>query len=112
MAFPKGVRMGFVRIAQTTEIAPGGVREFQVAGKTLAVANVAGKFYAINNICIHRGGPLGQGSLEGMLVTCPWHGWRYDVSTGKASHNQTAGVACYPVDVRGGEVFVDTGEAA
>jgi nitrite reductase (NADH) small subunit len=100
--------MGFVRVAQTTEIAPGAIREVQLAGKTLAVANVAGKFYAINNACLHRGGPLGQGSLDGILVTCPWHGWRYDVSTGKANHNQAAGVACYPVEVRGDEVFVDT----
>ena len=56
--------MGFVRVAKVVEIAPGTIREVQVDGKTLAVANVAGKFYAINNTCIHRGGPLGQGTLE------------------------------------------------
>jgi nitrite reductase (NADH) small subunit len=99
--------MGFVRIATTAEIAPGTIREVQAEGKTLAVANVEGRFYAISNTCIHRGGPLGQGLLEGIVVTCPWHGWRYDVSTGKASHNQAAGVECYPVEVRGEEVFVD-----
>lgn len=104
--------MGFVRVAQTTEIVPGAIREVQVEGKTLAVANVMGKFYAINNTCIHRGGPLGQGTLEGILVTCPWHGWRYDVSTGKASHNQAAGVACYQVEVQGEDVFVDIGGPA
>ena len=104
--------MGFVRVAKVVEIAPGTIREVQVEGKTLAVANVAGKFYAINNTCIHRGGPLGQGTLEGIEVTCPWHGWRYDVSTGKASHNQAAGVACYPAEVRGEEVFVNIGGAA
>ncbi len=101
--------MGFVRVGTTAQIVPGTIREVQAEGKTLAVANVAGKFYAINNTCIHRGGPLGQGALEGTVVTCPWHGWRYDVLTGKASHNQAAGVACYPVEVRGEEVFVDIG---
>lgn len=104
--------MGYVRIAKISEIAPGTIREVQAEGKTLAVANVDGKFYAISNTCIHRGGPLGQGSLVGRLVTCPWHGWSYDVSTGTASHNQAAGVASYPVEVRGEEVFVDIGGAA
>lgn len=104
--------MGFVRVAKVVEIDPGTIREVQVEGKTLAVANVAGKFYAINNTCIHRGGPLGQGTLEGIVVTCPWHGWRYDVSSGKASHNQAAGVACYPAEVHGEEVFVDMSGAA
>lgn len=104
--------MGFVRVAKVVEIAPGTIREVQVEGKTLAVANVAGKFYAINNTCIHRGGPLGQGTLEGIVVTCPWHGWRYEVSSGKASHNQAAGVACYPAEVHGEEVFVDMSGAA
>jgi nitrite reductase (NADH) small subunit len=108
----QGASMGFVRVAKITEITPGAIREVQVEGRTLAVANVAGKFYAISNTCIHRGGPLGQGSLDENVVTCPWHGWRYDVSTGKASHNQAAGVASYPVEVRGEEVFVDTGGAA
>src|SRR5450432_3775980 len=104
--------MGFVRVAKVEEIAQGTIREVQVDGKTLAVANVAGKFYAINNTCLHRGGPLGQGTLEGIVVTCPRHGRGYDVSTGKASHNQAAGVACYPAEVRGEEVFVDIGGAS
>ena len=53
--------MGFVRVAKIAEIAAGTIREVQVEGKTMAVANVDGKFHAINNTCIHRGGPLGQG---------------------------------------------------
>jgi nitrite reductase (NADH) small subunit len=99
--------MGFVRAAKTSEIVSGKIHELQIDGKTIAVANVAGKFHAINNTCLHRGGPLGQGSLQGNVVTCPWHGWSFDVTTGKLSHNQAAGVACYPVEVRGEEIFVD-----
>lgn len=103
--------MGFVRVAKAVEIAPGKIQEVQVEGKTIAVANVGGKFYAISNTCIHRGGPLGQGPLEGNVVTCPWHGWSYDVRNGRTGHNQAAGVPCYPVELRGEEVFVDIGSS-
>jgi nitrite reductase (NADH) small subunit len=99
--------MAFARAAKTTEIAPGTIKEFQVEGKPVAVANVDGKFYAINNTCLHRGGPLGQGPLEGKIVTCPWHGWEYDVTTGKISQNPAVGVNSYPVEVRGDDIFVN-----
>jgi nitrite reductase (NADH) small subunit len=99
--------MAFARAAKTTEIAPGTIKEFQVEGKPVAVANVDGKYYAINNTCLHRGGPLGQGPLEGKIVTCPWHGWEYDVTTGKISQNPAVGVNSYPIEIRGDEIFVN-----
>ncbi len=99
--------MPFVRAAKTSELTPGSIREVQVDGKTVALANVGGSFYAVNNTCLHRGGPLGQGPLEGKIVTCPWHGWQYDVTTGKTTMNPNVGVACYATEVRGDEVFVD-----
>jgi len=101
--------MAFERAAKTSDIAQGAIHEVQVGGKTVAVAHVGDKFHAINNICLHRGGPLGQGVMDGNIVTCPWHGWQFDVTTGKAAQNPTIGVACYPVEVRGDEVFVDLG---
>ena len=101
--------MAFARAAKTNEITPGTIREFQVEGKAIALANVGGSFYAINNTCLHRGGPLGQGAIEGKVVTCPWHGWQYDVTTGKTTMNPNAGVPCYATEVRGDEVFVDVG---
>jgi nitrite reductase (NADH) small subunit len=99
--------MPFVLAAKISDVPAGAVHEFQVAGKPLALANVAGKLFAINNTCLHRGGPLGQGSLQGSIVTCPWHGWEYDVTTGKLLQNPSMGVACYPTEVRGEEIFVD-----
>jgi nitrite reductase/ring-hydroxylating ferredoxin subunit len=99
--------MPFVLAAKIAEIPPGAIREFQPEGKTMAIANVGGKFYAINNTCLHRGGPLGQGSLQDRIVTCPWHGWEYDVTTGKLVQNQSMGVVCYATEVRGEEIFVD-----
>lgn len=101
--------MGFVRTVKLDELPPGTVRELQVEGMAIAVANVAGKIYAINNSCLHRAGPLGQGPLSGHVVTCPWHGWQYDVITGKVLQNPSIGVDCYPTEVRGQDIFVDVG---
>ena len=99
--------MAFVRAARAAEIAPGQIREIRLEEMTIAVANIGGQFHAINNTCLHRGGPLGQGSLQGNLVTCPWHGWSFDVTSGKVADSQKVGVACYPVEVRGEDVYVD-----
>jgi nitrite reductase (NADH) small subunit len=99
--------MAFLRAARKDEIPPGTIREFQVDGKTLAIANVDGKFYAVSNTCLHRGGPLGQGQLSGQTVTCPWHGWQYDVTTGKVALNPAVGVPCFTAEVRGDDIWID-----
>lgn len=101
--------MGFVRTVKVDEVPPGTIRELQVEGKVIALANVGGKFYAVDNVCLHRGGPLGQGLLQNQNVTCPWHAWQYDVTTGKVLQNPAVGVDCYPTEVRGQDVFVDLG---
>jgi nitrite reductase (NADH) small subunit len=101
--------MAFLRVAKKEEVPPGAVREYALDGKAVAIANVAGKLHAINNICLHRGGPIGQGDLSGQTVTCPWHGWQYDVTTGKLTNNPAVGVETYPVEVRGDDIFVDIG---
>jgi len=99
--------MAFLRAARKDELPVGAIREFAVEGKAIALAHVDGKIYAISNTCLHRGGPLGSGELNGKVVTCPWHGWQYDVTTGKLTMNPAAGVQCYPVEVRGEDIFVD-----
>ena len=101
--------MAFVRTVKLAEVPPGTVRELQVEGKAIAMANIDGRVYAINNTCLHRGGPLGQGLLEGKVLTCPWHGWQFDVTNGRAAQNPAARVDCYPIEVRGEDVFVDLG---
>jgi nitrite reductase (NADH) small subunit len=99
--------MAFVRAAGVGDLPPGSIQEFQVEGTTIALANVAGKVYAINNTCLHEGGPLGEGYLEGAVVTCPWHGWQFDVTNGKDLQDPSVGVACYPTELRGEDIFVD-----
>jgi nitrite reductase/ring-hydroxylating ferredoxin subunit len=103
------VEMGFVRTVKTSEVAPGTVREIHIEGKAIALANVDGKIFAINNTCLHRGGPLGQGQMVGKVVTCPWHGWQYDVTTGKVTQNPAVGVDCYRTEIRGEDVFIELG---
>lgn len=99
--------MGLMRVARKDEIPAGSIWEFQVEGLTIAIANVGDKFYAIHNTCLHRGGPLGQGILQGVAVTCPWHGWQYDVTTGKLIMNQTIGVRTFAIEVRGEDLWID-----
>ncbi|HKD63472.1 MAG TPA: Rieske 2Fe-2S domain-containing protein [Candidatus Acidoferrales bacterium] len=101
--------MAFFRTLKKAEVPDGTMREFQVEGKVLAISNVGGKVCAISNVCLHRGGPLAEGELAGEVVTCPWHGWQYNVCSGKLVTNPTVGVETYPVEVRGGDIFVDIG---
>jgi nitrite reductase (NADH) small subunit len=95
-----------VRVAGTSELGPGEGRVVEAEGKTVAIFNVDGTFYAIDNTCAHRGGPLGEGDLEGTVVSCPWHAWRWDVTTGANVNNPAVRVACFPVVVENGSVFV------
>lgn len=100
--------MALTTVARTSEIKPGEGKIAEAGGKQLAVFNVDGKFHVLDNTCCHRGGPLGDGELEGNVVTCPWHGWRYDVTTGKCvAPSPQAGVASYPVTIDGDEVKAD-----
>jgi len=96
----------FVRVAGTTEVKPGCGIVAEVQGKALAVFNIGGTFYAIDNTCVHRGGPLGEGDVEGSIVTCPWHGWQYDVTTGTCVANPAAQVERYEVKIEGADVKV------
>ncbi len=97
---------GFVKALAAADLAPGRGTEVNVAGTAVAMFNVGGAFYAIGNTCLHRGGPLGQGFLEGPTVTCPWHNWTYDVSTGENVVNHDLKVPCYPTRVEDGQVLV------
>lgn len=96
-----------VKVVEKTDLNPGECTVVEVEGKTVALFNVDGTYYAIDNTCLHRGGPLGEGELEGNVVTCPWHGWRWDVTTGANANNPSVKVACFPVKVEGTSVFVE-----
>src|ERR1017187_5397708 len=96
----------FVRVAAVSEVEPGKVKQITVNGKTIALCNVGGTFYALDNVCVHRGGPLGEGYLDGDKVECPWHGWKYDVKTGTLAMDPGTKVATFEVKVEGSDVLV------
>ena len=96
----------FVRVASTSDLKPGENKVVEVNGEQVALFNVDGEFFAISNTCAHRGGPLGEGYLEGDTVTCPWHGWRFNVKTGANAMMPNMKVANYQVKVEGSDVFV------
>lgn len=96
----------FVFAAKTGDIPVGRGKTISVGEKSVALFNVDGMFYAIDNTCLHRGGPLGEGELEGCVVTCPWHGWKFDVRSGEMTMNTAARVNCYPTRVDGEDVQI------
>jgi nitrite reductase (NADH) small subunit len=100
----------WTRLVDTNELADGSGKAVSVRGFKVAVFKINGKFYAMKNECLHRGGPLGEGQLKGQTIVCPWHGWRYDVPTGSLELIPTLSVATYKVEVRGEDVFAEIPE--
>ena len=100
--------MSFVKLTIESDLPPiNEAKEFPCNGKTICVANVNGTYSAMDNVCPHRGGPLGQGMVEGSKVVCPWHGWAWDTKTGFAEQDPNMKVAVYPLKIEDGEVLID-----
>ena len=100
----------FSKACAVSDVAPGTAKHVAVDGKEIALFNVDGTFYALDNECPHRGGPLGEGDLEGCIVTCPWHAWRFRLNDGAWADNPRIKIGCYPVRVEGDEVLVAVGQ--
>ena len=99
--------MPFVKVANVADLAPGKVKQIAIGGgRYIALCNVGGTFYALDNVCIHRGGPLGEGYIDGDKVECPWHGWQFDVKTGCVTFNPREKVPTYEVKIEGTDVLV------
>jgi nitrite reductase/ring-hydroxylating ferredoxin subunit len=98
---------GFVKCADLGELAPGSCRIVNPGGRDLALFNVDGNIFCLDNTCLHRGGPLGEGDLDGEIVTCPWHGWQYNVRTGELLIDPSVKIGTYPVRVEGNEIQVE-----
>ena len=98
---------GFVKMATLDELPPGGSMEVEHEGRIYALFHVDGVISAIDGICPHQGGPLADGALEGTTVSCPWHGWQFDVRTGKTPLGPRVKQAVYEVKVEGQDVLVN-----
>ena len=100
--------MSFIRLTAQSELpALNEAKEFTCGNKEFCVANINGKYSAMDNSCLHQGGPLGQGMIENGKVVCPWHGWSWDPNTGEAAHNAKAKLAVYPLKIENGDVLVE-----
>jgi nitrite reductase (NADH) small subunit len=97
----------FFKAAKKQDIPEGQGIATEVNGKPIALFNVGGNIYAISNTCLHRGGPLGEGELDEKVVTCPWHAWQWDVTTGCNVDDPNVKVQKYNVKVEGDEVMVE-----
>lgn len=100
----------WVRVAAADDCEVGSAQEFIVADRVVALFRVGDTFYALDGICPHQGGPLGKGRLSGCILTCPWHGWQYDVRTGQHQVNQSIRHTSFPVKVDAGIVYVDVAD--
>jgi nitrite reductase (NADH) small subunit len=95
------------RVASVSDVLPGKSKELAIAGRIVALFNVDGAFHALDGVCPHAGGPLGEGFLNGSVVTCPWHGWQFDVTTGRHCLNARIEHTTFPVKVEGDAVLVE-----
>jgi nitrite reductase/ring-hydroxylating ferredoxin subunit len=99
--------MANLDLADAATIVPGQSAEVVADGRIFAVYNVDGVFHVIDGICPHAGGPLGKGTLRGNIVTCPWHGWQFNVSSGQHCLNQRICQTAYAVRIENGRVIID-----
>jgi nitrite reductase/ring-hydroxylating ferredoxin subunit len=95
-------------VAKKKDIPAGGAKSVTVEGKMIAIFNVDNTYYAIDDTCTHAEGPLSEGSVEGTVVTCPWHGATFDLTNGKVlSAPAFDDVRCYPVKIQGEEIQIE-----
>ncbi|MCA9132539.1 MAG: Rieske (2Fe-2S) protein [Planctomycetales bacterium] len=110
-ASPIGAPVTWHYLCHQTEIDENEPREFAVDGRVVALFFDGQQHYAIDGMCAHQGGPLALGTRNGLCVTCPWHGWQYDISNG---HNLLTGkqmLDCFPLEIREGQLWVELPES-
>ena len=97
---------GFVTVARVEDVAPASVVTAYAGDEPIALAHVDGEFYATQHACLHLEGPLGEGRIDGYMLTCPWHGWQFDVRTGENEFDRAIQLRTYDVRVEDGNVSV------
>ena len=91
--------MAIHKVGQVSEILNCTGKTFNIDGKNIAIFNLDNKFFAIDNVCKHKGGSLGDGELDGNTVTCPLHGWQYNITNGECLTNPNVKLDSYDVKV-------------
>jgi nitrite reductase/ring-hydroxylating ferredoxin subunit len=98
----------FIKVAKTSDLGSGQGMVVEVEGRAIALFNVNGEYFALDNICPHRGGPIGEGYVDchNQTVQCPWHGWTFSLASGVSPVNAIAKVEKFDVQVEGDEVRI------
>ncbi|HUQ93383.1 MAG TPA: Rieske (2Fe-2S) protein [Bryobacteraceae bacterium] len=99
--------MAFQPVCTVSQLPPGTLVDVTINDKQLAICNIEGTIHAMDGICPHRNGPLGQGALHGTMVVCPWHAWEFDCTTGRHDYNPSLRLETYAVKVAGDDILVD-----
>lgn len=99
--------MAFVKIGSLAALPPGSVTEVTLGDASYAICNIGGELHALDGICPHAGGPLGQGNLQDNLVICPWHEWAYDCRTGENDYDPSVKLDRFPVKTEGDDILMD-----
>jgi nitrite reductase (NADH) small subunit len=97
----------WVPVATLADCPRGSASEYVVEGRVVALFNVEGVVYALDGVCPHQGGPLGKGALEGTIVTCPWHGWQFDVTSGQHQLSPSICHPALPARIKDDQILVD-----
>jgi len=98
----------FVKVTRIGDLAPGQAKRVEIAGRSLAIFNLDGRYHAIDDTCNHRGGPLSEGRVEEGVVICPWHGAKFRIATGELLGPPGRGpVRSYPSRVNGQDVEIE-----
>jgi nitrite reductase/ring-hydroxylating ferredoxin subunit len=100
----------YVPAIKVADCPPNQGIEVVVAGRMVAIFNVDGDFFALDGVCPHQGGPLGKGQICEHIVTCPWHGWQFDVRNGHNQITPTIVQPRLPIKVDGEDVLVCVSE--
>jgi nitrite reductase (NADH) small subunit len=101
----------WIRLANASDCPPGSAREYVAGERIVAVFHTDEGYFALDGVCPHQGGPLGQGKITGCIVTCPWHGWQFDVRTGQHQASRSLVHPGFPVKIEEGSLFVDLGSS-
>lgn len=99
--------MAFEIAATLNDLPPGALTEVTIGGRQIALCNVEGVVHAVDGVCPHRNGPLGQGALHGTRVVCPWHAWEFDCTTGEHDYNPSIKLEKFAVKVEGDDILID-----
>jgi nitrite reductase/ring-hydroxylating ferredoxin subunit len=110
--FSRYLMSRWIRAIELDACPPGAAVECVVDDHIVALFNVAGEIFALDGVCPHQGGPLGKGCLTGTIVTCPWHGWQFDVRTGQHQLSRSIRQPSYPTRIEGDSIWIDLEDLA